>query len=684
MVKKKGCTKINKTGVSFAVFSLLVAIAIFSTSISAASILPIYIRPLTGGSVQASTAFTYVFNFSTDPGCSNIVYNSGSKSITTDAYGMGFVELDISKLNQSVSYLCEYKDGSLRKVHNISAVVGSEAILGRNLSIAGDTNITAGDFAVNKTAFFVDASLGRIFISGQRVYPGTHTNLTQVEIETYINNSDYRFNNLNVSKDTKIGGNLIINKSKFKVDSNTGHVTAAGDLIVNYTIIGAGNNIRIGNAGTDSHSLTADDDLFVSGKLEVDGSIYHDGVLFQGSYLYTTSGYDMEFLEGGVTHAFGLFHGAAADQGIIWTSNSAGNQFVFTTYANKANDHDHPAQTNPTIFIHSQINPNTDNTEWMSFAYSNNDTGYSEGIIDTGKGPVKILPNLTAHQDFNAEADIKQGNVENIALYNRTINGTHVIFESTQSLPMTFTKGNVSVRESLYANTIMGQGDNVRIGNAGTDSHSLTADDDLFVSGKLEVDSNVYFDGQVWGYNAIGVDDDDTFRLGGDSNIYLQYDTGQTPDSFLITVPATSNSLSIVQSEDLNYDFAHPLQNNPTLFIHSATQSTTEWISFSHNTQRGIIDVGGIPKGNKVGAVANITEVVSPLEVNQETYFGNDAILGDVVSDFSLFELEINGTHVVINSSHDLPVTFVNSTDSWGTFLRNGTLQLHHGCIGCS
>ncbi len=42
------------------------------------------------------------------------------------------------------------------------------------------------------------------------------------------------------------------------------------------TILGKLDNIRIGNAGHDSNSLISEDDLYVSGKLEVDGLIYSD------------------------------------------------------------------------------------------------------------------------------------------------------------------------------------------------------------------------------------------------------------------------------------------------------------------------------------------------------------------------------------------------------------------------
>jgi len=58
--------------------------------------------------------------------------------------------------------------------------------------------------------------------------------------------------------------------------------TAAGvDLVL---LPGAGGITQIGDAGATSHGLSANDDLFVSGQLEVDGNSYFDGLV----YLYVS------------------------------------------------------------------------------------------------------------------------------------------------------------------------------------------------------------------------------------------------------------------------------------------------------------------------------------------------------------------------------------------------------------
>lgn len=50
--------------------------------------------------------------------------------------------------------------------------------------------------------------------------------------------------------------------------------------------------------------------------------------------------------------------------------------------------------------------------------------------------------------------------------------------------------------------------------------------------------------------------------------------------------------LLLVDYSDLAYNFAHPQQDNPTLFIHSTAQSTTEWLGLTHDGTSGLITSG--------------------------------------------------------------------------------------------
>jgi hypothetical protein len=70
----------------------------------------------------------------------------------------------------------------------------------------------------------------------------------------------------------------------------------------------------------------------------------------------------------------------------VWAVGSdAGNQMVFTDFDNQSKDHDHATPTNPTLFIHSDTDPDSDNTQYMSLSHDQTDS-----VISTGAGGVNI------------------------------------------------------------------------------------------------------------------------------------------------------------------------------------------------------------------------------------------------------------------------------------------------------
>jgi len=72
----------------------------------------------------------------------------------------------------------------------------------------------------------------------------------------------------------------------------------------------------------------------------------------------------------------------------------------------------------------------------------------------------------------------------------------------------------------------------------------------------------------------------------------LENSTVQTPDSFTLMLGTTSRSLVVAEIGDRGFDFAHAQQTNPTVFIHSAAQSTTQWLSLTHNGTNAQIAAG--------------------------------------------------------------------------------------------
>lgn len=70
------------------------------------------------------------------------------------------------------------------------------------------------------------------------------------------------------------------------------------------------------------------------------------------------------------------------------------------------------------------------------------------------------------------------------------------------------------------------------------------------------------------------------------------FSTIQTPDSALLSTGTTSNAWVICETQDATFDFAHAAQTNPTWFVHSAAQSTTQWTSVTHDGTNGVLNTG--------------------------------------------------------------------------------------------
>lgn len=92
-------------------------------------------------------------------------------------------------------------------------------------------------------------------------------------------------------------------------------------------------------------------------------------------------------------------------------------------------------------------------------------------------------------------------------------------------------------------------------------------------------------------------DDDVTWLWGASGDAGLEYDTANTPDVWKAALDATGNTLHIMELADKDFDFNNcsastSAQTDPTLCIHSANQSTTEWIEFRHDQTNAIITAG--------------------------------------------------------------------------------------------
>jgi len=89
---------------------------------------------------------------------------------------------------------------------------------------------------------------------------------------------------------------------------------------------------------------------------------------------------------------------------------------------------------------------------------------------------------------------------------------------------------------------------------------------------------------------------DDVYRSFGNTlaapDAALGWNTVQTVDALYLGLPDAQNNFIIGEFGDRTFDFAHGASVNPTLFVHSAVQNTTQWVSLAHNKTNGIIATG--------------------------------------------------------------------------------------------
>lgn len=100
------------------------------------------------------------------------------------------------------------------------------------------------------------------------------------------------------------------------------------------------------------------------------GSINLDSASGRTEYYYNGSAV-FRFQVNGVT-----------DQAVLGLNDSSGNQLIISNYSNTSKDHDHATTTDPTLFIHSDTDPDTDNTQYMSLYHDQTDAWFTSGTGD--------------------------------------------------------------------------------------------------------------------------------------------------------------------------------------------------------------------------------------------------------------------------------------------------------------
>lgn len=185
---------------------------------------------------------------------------------------------------------------------------------------------------------------------------------------------------------------------------------------------------QIGNAGSTSNTLNTNDDLFVSGRLEVDGWLYADGRVVVNK-------------TGAGTYFFGQINGddywkmgGTPDDGTFIAVNSingqGNNHIVFMDSANTGDDYGHtPAALHPTMIFHSSTAAAVATDEWISFGHDGTD-----GIINMGAGSLRMNAGIIMKRTATA-------------IDYTTVEGDYIIGVTDTSVVRTITLASVTVKD---------------------------------------------------------------------------------------------------------------------------------------------------------------------------------------------------------------------------------------------
>lgn len=158
--------------------------------------------------------------------------------------------------------------------------------------------------------------------------------------------------------------------------------TAAGPVIKtqsneDLTLLPHGTGITVvGDAGATSNSLNSNDDLFVAGEVEIDGSIYTDGQLLMdiggGSafWLGTTSAEGSQMTTSTLYDHMGLFIGSGHGRVLVVGSRSWSTR-----------NYDNGIQTHPMLAVVADVDPDTDNTLQSRFQWDSWSLAGSKGAF---------------------------------------------------------------------------------------------------------------------------------------------------------------------------------------------------------------------------------------------------------------------------------------------------------------
>lgn len=144
----------------------------------------------------------------------------------------------------------------------------------------------------------------------------------------------------------------------------------------------AGSYTRIGDAGVTSHVLATNDDLLVTGQLESNGDMFSDGRLYlSGNGMgIAASGY-ISFATTPDDTSSGFYNVTTGNPNLnLWLGTTLRRSLVIGDGVSRGGNYDHAAQNNPTIYLHSTQNPESDNRQFVKWYNDGSNSYHLTGI----------------------------------------------------------------------------------------------------------------------------------------------------------------------------------------------------------------------------------------------------------------------------------------------------------------
>jgi len=223
----------------------------------------------------------------------------------------------------------------------------------------------------------------------------------------------------------------------------------------------------------------------------------------------------------------------------IWQlKDETGNQYVISHWG-AGKDHDHATQTNPTLYIHSDLDPDTSNIQYMGLTHNGDADDVGTGVLESGTNYISLM-------NVGDEAD--DDRIPNTSATDPTLR--------------------------IYSADDTNADDYIEMYH---DQQNAVIQTGVGSELKLSV-SNA----------AIYLMDEGTTMVRWKSDKDFIQTTFTPHDN-------AGNHFIIGDIAGIDQDYDHPLATDPTLYVQSATPPNTandEWISLTHNVTDGVIDVG--------------------------------------------------------------------------------------------